>query len=885
MASIVQNQTKNFFRVDWSGDIDTVLSNCTSIPSCRLAVDGECICDVTVKNEQVFYDQGSGPWSSPTRSDVLTQLHVGAFDPSMPNPFVSFNVGGVVKKITANGTLTSESVFEVVDDFGVRRLRKNVRSSVQIVGHNASFRNPVHFVQIVDGSRYEMQAETDAALDHYFYHKNMAPFLALRFAQRFGISNPTPGFISRIATAFRTGSFTFTTGGQSFQYGSQKYGDIAAMVACILLDRESRTPLLDADPAHGSLKEPLIKLIGLMRSLEFRPSEDVGFVEFDVNLNTKIGQMAHAIPNVFSFFLSEHQPPGAVAQASLVAPEAQILTGPRTINYMNGLISLIKYGLSPCYGGFGTPPSLVTVDCSKFVPGANNEYIRGKLTYSPANPTALVDELATLLTSGRLSQANRNLIREVVQTEANQTLALIKAQQLIAFSPEFHSTNIARNSGQSRPIPPMPVAPSKPYKAVVYILLSGGMDSFNLLAPHVCSSTNDAGQTPLQQYYAERGGVAISATERTRVINATGQPCSRFVIHQDLGLVERLYNEGDLAFFTNAGVLNRPSTKLTWWENSRTVLFGHNSMQAELRKIDAFDGKHGTGFLGRMCDTLQNKGFIVKPVSIEDATVATVGVAGSGIEPMLVSPYGTTSFIPKPSNEAFDMKPIVAKLNNVSKLQSSVFGETWSARLDQGIIDNQALLQTLSAANLSTTFPSSNDGDKLKSVATLIATHTLRGTDRDAFYVDLVDWDHHSELKSSLSSRFKLLNSALTAFEQEMKSRGYWNNVTVVITSDFGRTITPNSGNGTDHGWGGNYFMMGGSVKGGRINGDYPLDITDASPINLGRGRILPTMSWESLLNPVAQWMGVQTEAELNYCLPNRLQAGTQLLQMSDVFD
>ncbi len=42
-----------------------------------------------------------------------------------------------------------------------------------------------------------------------------------------------------------------------------------------------------------------------------------------------------------------------------------------------------------------------------------------------------------------------------------------------------------------------------------------------------------------------------------------------------------------------------------------------------------------------------------------------------------------------------------------------------------------------------------------------------------------------------------------------MKMAGLWNNVTVVQTSDFARTLNPNSGDGTDHAWGGNYMMMG----------------------------------------------------------------------------
>ena len=53
------------------------------------------------------------------------------------------------------------------------------------------------------------------------------------------------------------------------------------------------------------------------------------------------------------------------------------------------------------------------------------------------------------------------------------------------------------------------------------------------------------------------------------------------------------------------------------------------------------------------------------------------------------------------------------------------------------------------------------------------------------------------------------------------------------------RTLTPNSKDGSDHGWSGNTFMMGGSLNGGRILGTYPTDLSDKSPINIGMLSVL----------------------------------------------
>lgn len=78
---------------------------------------------------------------------------------------------------------------------------------------------------------------------------------------------------------------------------------------------------------------------------------------------------------------------------------------------------------------------------------------------------------------------------------------------------------------------------------------------------------------------------------------------------------------------------------------------------------------------------------------------------------------------------------------------------------------------------------------------------------------------------------------------------------------------------------------MGGSVRGGEMLGQYPDDITTGGPLNIGRGRILPTLGWESMLNGVAQWLGVVDEVDLNYIMPNKVRSGSPVYTCSEVFE
>ncbi len=78
---------------------------------------------------------------------------------------------------------------------------------------------------------------------------------------------------------------------------------------------------------------------------------------------------------------------------------------------------------------------------------------------------------------------------------------------------------------------------------------------------------------------------------------------------------------------------------------------------------------------------------------------------------------------------------------------------------------------------------------------------------------------------------------------------------------------------------------MGGAVDGGKIHGSYPSDLSENSGLNVGRGRLIPEFPWEAQWNPIAQWLGIEGENELNHALPNRNSfPSSMLLQKENVF-
>ncbi len=136
--------------------------------------------------------------------------------------------------------------------------------------------------------------------------------------------------------------------GKSF--GTGKYGDLSATFAAIYLDREARSVTLDIEPSYGALREPLLKVMSVLRSMDFTMNRPITRLR---STKVAIGQFVHEFDSVFSFFLPEFQPYGRVGDASLVSPEATLLDMPRIVGFLNGITSLTRYGLSSCFGGFG----------------------------------------------------------------------------------------------------------------------------------------------------------------------------------------------------------------------------------------------------------------------------------------------------------------------------------------------------------------------------------------------------------------------------------------------------------------------------------------------------------------------------------------------------
>lgn len=212
----------------------------------------------------------------------------------------------------------------------------------------------------------------------------------------------------------------------------------------------------------------------------------------------------------------------------------------------------------------------------------------------------------------------------------------------------------------------------------------------------------------------------------------------------------------------------------------------------------------------------------------------------------------------------------VESLNNATAPDSGFMAERWSSKLHRTLSVNGELREGLEeSASAVTSFPKENPlGDQLEMVSRLQRVNAQRGVTRDLYNVHWGSFDHHGGLAEPLESMFLQVDEALAAYVEELKEHSLWESTVLIEVSEFGRTLYPNGNMGTDHGWGGHYFAIGGPVKGGRIVGQYPEELWKAMA---GHGRrVVPTTPWESIWSSVAEWMGVSDAEDLKEVCPNR---------------
>lgn len=221
---------------------------------------------------------------------------------------------------------------------------------------------------------------------------------------------------------------------------------------------------------------------------------------------------------------------------------------------------------------------------------------------------------------------------------------------------------------------------------------------------------------------------------------------------------------------------------------------------------DPYEQNPGTGVGGRMLDMLKVRGYHTSANS----------VSGSG-ESQLTgdqyysNPLWTVSEKPPDVMNKIptipDLLDKVKELNGVGDGNNAIMGEAWSSKVASAFSEyeqNQAIASLPDFVIANGEYGGGGSmNDKFKSIAQYIKSRSYRKVNRDMFVVHHKRYDHHSEnnLADLFSGDGGNINGALTAFTDWLKTEGLWDNTAILMQSDFGRSLNPNSNGGTDHAW------------------------------------------------------------------------------------
>ncbi|MBA3897048.1 MAG: DUF1501 domain-containing protein [Sphingomonadaceae bacterium] len=400
------------------------------------------------------------------------------------------------------------------------------------------------------------------------------------------------------------------------------------------------------------------------------------------------------------------------------------------------------------------------------------------------------------------------------------------------------------------------------YKALVCVFLNGGNDHSNTLPPY--------DQASYDAYARLRSTIALAQSDlaATLLKPTTALAGGRqYALAPGLAPLLPLFDAGTMAPLLNVGTLVRPTTKAQYTAKSVALppkLFSHNDQQSYWQSSQVEGAPSGWG--GRIGDLFQS-GNGTATLTCINATGNAVFLTGKTAIQYATGSNGPAALLGNATTLTGSSTAMAALRSLMTAPRTQILENEYD-RVSKRALDTYAQVSgALSAAPaLATAFPATNLGGQLQIVARLISAASALGAKRQVFFVSIGGFDTHSGLPAAHPALMAQVAGAMKAFYDATVEIGAADKVTAFTASDFGRTLVSNS-DGSDHGWGGMHFVVGGAVKGKQIYGTAPV-VADNGPDDVGQGRLLPSTSVDQFAATLASWFGV-APGDMTTVLPN----------------
>jgi uncharacterized protein (DUF1501 family) len=394
----------------------------------------------------------------------------------------------------------------------------------------------------------------------------------------------------------------------------------------------------------------------------------------------------------------------------------------------------------------------------------------------------------------------------------------------VGFAAPAFLSDLARAQGRSR-------------RNLVVLYLSGGNDALSTLVPYTDP-----------QYYARRPALAIPAASVLQI--GSDRAGKALGLNPRLSGLKTIFDAGRLAIVQRTGYQN----------SSRSHFQG-----TDIWSTADPSSPSGTGWLGRYLDLLPAPVDPLAAWSTVRETPRTLMSRTVGV-PSIPS-VGGYAFASPNQNVANDPQAARASATRIASHLPEDMPHLSFINLTAR--DAFATLDRVSQVNsyaASVTYPNNGFAQALRAVAGAIA----KSIGTKVFWVQTGGYDTHAgqntnQANGAYGALMGTLNDGLLAFYNDLSNQGMLADTLVLQFSEFGRRISENGSQGTDHGAAGLMMAMGGSVKGGIYGSAADLRATADNPTleNSGNDVRFETDFRAVYARVIDSWLGADSRAVL----------------------
>ena len=347
-------------------------------------------------------------------------------------------------------------------------------------------------------------------------------------------------------------------------------------------------------------------------------------------------------------------------------------------------------------------------------------------------------------------------------------------------------------------------------RTLIVVFLRGAADGLALVPP----VTDD-------HYYRARPGLGIDAREAIKLDD-------RFGLHPKLKPLEAAWKDGELAIVHACGTEDQTRSHF------------------EAQDLMEHGGLVAGGWLGRFLST--------RP--IESRGALTCVAVGKALPECLL---GAPSVTVMESLEEFAIGGRTPRFGSqLEKLYAMQRGQLGAAARDTfaALLRIEAMRTTQYHPDNGAMYGRDDFSDGLSQLARLIKADV----GLEAASIDLAGWDSHFGQQGQVDGLAVKLAAGLAAFRQDLGPR--MSTTTVVVMTEFGRTVEENSAFGTDHGRGSALWVLGGGVQGGQVHGVWQglnPEVLEKRGLLEGYGDLPVWNNYRNVLAPVLTRHGAKT--------------------------